>query len=252
MPFLGVGLHILAAIFFGVHVVRTNQPMYWLFVLFSFPLLGSAVYFLIVYLPDSRLEHEARKAIAAAAKSLDPTRELREAQAAFDDTPTAQNRMRLASALLETGAADAAATHYEACLNGPFAADPEIRFHAARAFVESGRQARAIVHLEDIRADDPNFRAEQVQLLIARALAETGRHVEARSEYEAAVNRFRSFEAHVEYALWTLATGDRATAAALQTEIDRIMRRWNRYARDLNKHHVQRLAAARAAADKMA
>ena len=96
MPFAGLGLHILVALFFAVHAVRSGQQMYWLIILFSFPLLGSLVYFLAIYLPDSRLQHGARKVVASAAKALDPTRELREARAAFDYTPTAQNQMRLA------------------------------------------------------------------------------------------------------------------------------------------------------------
>ncbi|MEO8808101.1 MAG: STAS domain-containing protein [Burkholderiaceae bacterium] len=96
--------------------MRSGQQMYWLIILFSFPLLGSIVYFLDIYLPNSRLDHGACRVVAAAARSLDPTRELREARAAFDCTPTAQNQMRLASPLLDAGSADEAATNYEAWL----------------------------------------------------------------------------------------------------------------------------------------
>ena len=52
MPFLGLGLHILVALFFAVHAVRTGRQMYWLLILFSFPLLGSLVYFAAVFLPQ--------------------------------------------------------------------------------------------------------------------------------------------------------------------------------------------------------
>ena len=68
MPFFGLGLHILVALFFAVHALRSGQQMYWLIILFSFPLLGSIVYFLVIFLPNSRLEHGARKAVAAAAR----------------------------------------------------------------------------------------------------------------------------------------------------------------------------------------
>lgn len=247
MPFLGLGLHVLIAIYFAVHAVRSGQQMYWLIILFSFPMLGSVVYFLVIYLPNSRLEHGARKAVAAAARTLDPTRELREARAAFDYTPTAQNQMRLARALLEAGSADEAATNYEACLKGPFAADPEIKFCAARAFVESGRHARAVAHLEEIRAVNPQFRAEQVSLLIARSLAGAGRSADARQEFEAAAQRFGSFEVRVEYAIWALTAGDHATADALQAELDKTMKHWSRHTRELNMDLVRRLNAARSA-----
>lgn len=244
MPFLGLGLHIIVALFFAVHAMRSRQQMYWLLILFSFPLLGSIVYFLAVYLPDSRLERGARKAVVAAVRSLDPTRELREARAAFDYTPTAQNQMRLALALLESGAAQEAATNYEACLKGPFASDLNIKLYAARAFAESGSHARAVGHLQEIRAIDPNFRAEQVSLVLAQALAGAGRQDEARAEFESAVARFGSFEAHGEYAVWALGVGDDATAARLQAEIDAMMKRWNRHTRELNMHTVRRLRAA--------
>ena len=52
MPFVGLGLHFLVAIFFAIHVVRSGQQMYWLIILFSFPLLGSLVYFFAIYLPN--------------------------------------------------------------------------------------------------------------------------------------------------------------------------------------------------------
>ncbi len=244
MPFVGLGLHLLVALFFAVHAMRSGQNMYWLIILFSFPLLGSIVYFLVIYLPSSRLERGARKVVAAAVKALDPERELREARAAFDYTPTAQNQMRLAQALLEAGQAGEAAGHYEACLKGPFASDPEIRFGAARAWVESGRHAQAIAHLQAIRQDDPSFRPEQLALLLARALGGDGRAQEARVEFEAAVQRFGSFDARAEYAIWAAGAGDTSTAVRLKAEIEHVTQRWSRHHRELNAVMMRRLEQA--------
>jgi hypothetical protein len=247
MPFVGLGLHFLVAIFFAIHAVRSGQQTYWLFILFSFPLLGSIVYFLAIYLPDSRLERGARKVVARAAKALDPTRELREARAAFEYTPTAQNQMRLALALLEAGNADEAATNYEACLKGPFAKDLDIRWGAARAWLASGRAAQAVAQLQAIRAQDDGFRTEEVALALGRALAENGRAAEARHEFESALARFGSFEARAEYAIWATLNGERELAARLHAEIQQAMARWNRHTRELNRATLQRLQAATAA-----
>lgn len=244
MPFFGLGLHILVALFFAVHAMRSGQQMYWLLILFSFPLLGSIVYFLVIYLPGSRLERGARSAVAIAAKSLDPTRELREARAAFDYTPTAQNQMRLARALLDNGAAEEAASHYEACLKGPFAEDAEIKLCAAQAFMHSGRAAQAVGHLEAIKTRDANFRAEQVSLLLARSLALAGRQADAKQEFEYALRRFGSFEAHAEFAIWAYSVGDNTVSVAMQNEVDTIMSHWSRHSRELNQPTVQRLKAA--------
>src|SRR5271169_3342802 len=100
MQFMGIGIHVLIALFFAVHVVRTGREMYWLLILFAFPLLGSIVYFFAIYLPDTRLHHGLHRATAAAVNTLDPGKELREAERAFDLIPTAKNQMRFANALL--------------------------------------------------------------------------------------------------------------------------------------------------------
>ena len=241
----GIGLHVIVALFFAIHAVRTGQQIYWLLILFSFPLLGSVVYFFAIYLPQSRLQHGARKTMAAVGRALDPTRELREARDAFNFTPTAQNQMRLAAALLAAGNAAEAAANYEACLKGPFASDLEIRLGASRAFFESGQFDRAISHLRQARADDANFRAEQVSLLLARALAAAGQQPQAGAEFEAAANRFGSFEANAEYAMWALASGDHALAERLLAGLDDTMARWSGHTRELQMPLVKRLQAVR-------
>lgn len=250
MPFFGLGIHVLVALYFAVHVVRSGQQMYWLIILFSFPLLGSIVYFLVIYLPNSRLERGARRAVSAAARVLDPERELRDARAEFEHAPTAQNQMRVAAALLERGFAQEAARNYEACLKGPFASDLEVRFNAARAFVECQRFQEALGHLEAIRRDNERFRPEALSILLARSYAGVSRNDEARAEFDFAVSRFGTFEAHAEYAIWAIAMGDAATAAAQQSEIDKKVKRWNAHARELNAPVMRRLNAAYELAQK--
>ena len=244
MPFAGLGLHLLVAVFFAVHAMRRGQPLYWLVILFSFPLLGSAVYFFAIYLPQSRLERGTRQAISAVAKALDPTRELRDARVAYEYTPTAQNQMRLAVALLEAGQSAEAADNYEACLRGPFASDPEILMGAAHAELASERPTAAMAHLQAIRTERPDYRAEQVTLLYAKALAASNRHEEASAEYRAAVEQFGSFEARAEYAIWAAQVGDRALATELQEELQKAIRNWTRTTRDMNRPLLRRLDTA--------
>ena len=248
MPFVGIGLYFALAIFCAIHAVRHRQPLYWLFILFAFPLLGSLVYFFAIYLPNSRLQRQAGKAVSAAVRAIDPQREVREARLLYDETPTAQNRMRLAIALLDVGQAEDAAREYEACLQGPFASDPEIRFGAARAFVECQRYADALRVLEALRAERSDYRPEPVSLLVARSLAGTGQAGAARTEFESAVARFGTFETKAEYAIWAYAVGDRAVAGRLQQELDKITERWNSLTRELNAPVERRLRAARSQA----
>jgi len=250
MPFIGLGLHILVALFFAIHAVRTHRDIYWLVILFMFPLLGSIVYLFTVYLPESRLPHTVRKTVSAAARTLDPGRELREAKHAFELTPTAQTRMRLANALLATGDTSQAAEHYEACLKGPFASDPEIRFGAARARLQNGQSPAAVELLEAIRNEEPAYRTEQVSLLLAQAYAHAGRTQEAQNEFLSAVSRHGSIEARTEYALWALREGDLESAKAQYAEIERSKKHWTKHSHSLNRPLINRLEAAFAAARK--
>ena len=245
MPFAAAGLYFALAIFCALHAVRTRQNLYWLLILFGFPLLGSLVYFFAVYFPNSRLQRQAMKTVAAAARAIDPQREVREARLAFEETPTAQNQMRLASALLDLGEPAQAVQQYDACLRGPFANDPEVRFGAARAYVESQRFAEALHLLEPLRREHPDFRPEPVSLLFARALAGSARATEARAEFEAAISRFGTWEAKAEYAIWAYAVGDLAKADGLRAELEKIAARWNPLTRELNEIPERRLRAAR-------
>jgi hypothetical protein len=63
MPYLGIGFHVIVAIIFAVHAVRSRQNMYWLLLLFAFPLLGSVMYFFAIYVPSLR---RAQTALSAA------------------------------------------------------------------------------------------------------------------------------------------------------------------------------------------
>lgn len=249
MPILG-GLYFLIALLCAVHAVRNGQPMYWLLILFLFPFLGSVVYLFAVYLPNSRAQRSATRAVSSVARAMDPGRDVREARAALEVSPTAQNQMRLAEALMESGDAQEAACIFESTLSGPFANDPDMRFGAARAHVACGRFDAALPHLTGLQADRPGFRADQVALLLARSYAGTGRSAEAREAFETAVSRHASFEAHAEYLIWALDSGDADTAARLQTEIDRQVKLWNAGSRQLNEPVMQRLQAAQARARK--
>jgi hypothetical protein len=250
MPFIGIGLHIFIAIFFAIHAVRTGRDIYWLLILFMFPLLGSIVYLFTVYLPDTRIQHTFRKTVTSAVRTIDPGKELREARNAFDMTPTAQNKMRLAAALLETGSYNEAAEYYEACLKGPLSDDPEIRLGAARARLLSGHSDTAVELLELIRVENRNYRSDQVTLLLAQAYGKSGRYDDAKREFTAAVTRYGNIEARVEYGLWALERGDQQTANEQYHEVAQSMKHWTKHARSLNKPMVDRLEVALSAAGK--
>lgn len=244
MPILGLGVHFLIALYFAVHCVRSGRELYWLILLFSFPLLGSLVYFLAIYLPQSRLDRTIASAGRAVARKLDPGRAVREAQQAFDLTPTAHNQTRLAQALLDAGQAAEAVAQFDACLQGPFAGDPEIIFAAAQARLANGQAAVAVSALESLRRAHPGFRNEQLGMVLAQAYAGDGMQVEAGREFGAVVERFGGIEARTEYVLWALAQGQRATAQQHLKELQHARKHMNKYTLSLHQDLFKRLDGA--------
>ena len=248
MPYIGASLHIIIAIFFAIHAIRNRHEIYWLMILFLFPLFGSIVYFIAVYLPDSRLQHGVRKVTVSAIKSLDTGRDLREALHAFELTPSAQNQMRLAAAYLDSGDPQQAAQQYEACLKGPFSNEREILFGAAKARLENDQAALALELLIKIRNLHPEFRKEAITLLFALVYAKLGNTEEARIEFTNAVTHYGSVEAYAEYAIWALSIGDQATADAQQIELEKKQRYWNSANHAMYKPIMKKLNAAFSAA----
>ncbi len=238
MPFIGLGAHILIALFFGVHAIRTGRNMYWLIILFSFPLLGSLVYFLVEYLPQSRLNRGINKAAGAAMKLLDPEREYREAIAAFDLTPTAQNKIRLAKASLDRGNAQEAIGHYQDALRGPFSGDPELLFGLTSALLCQNTQitaARACEVVDQLRSAHPDYRKDEVALFAARALAGCGRSADAGQAFEHALDTYNTVETRARYIAWLAGQGEAATAGHHLDDLLKAARHWNAHARSMNR-----------------
>ncbi|MDX1914711.1 MAG: hypothetical protein SFU55_03935 [Methylophilus sp.] len=235
MPFLGLGIHIIIAIFFAIHAIRTGRQMYWLIILFSFPLLGSLVYFLTEYMPASQMKRGVRKVSSKAIQLLDPTRELREAKEAFDLSATVQNRIRLAAALDNAGEYEEAVAQFDACLAGPFANDPELCLGAAKAKLHVNQAQPALNLLLTLRQQQENFRAEQVSILLAKCYAALADNIKARDEFIYATTTFGSAESRAEYAIWAAKSGDLATATRLKEELDKNWKHWNKHSRAIHQ-----------------
>ncbi|MCY7389298.1 MAG: hypothetical protein LH481_14795 [Burkholderiales bacterium] len=222
--------------------------MYWLIILFSFPLLGSLVYFLVEFLPALRVDRGLKNAASAAVKIFDPTRELRAAKDAFELTPTAQNQIRLANALLDAGETAKAVEQFDQCMKGPFSKDPEIALSAAKAKLLADQPVEAVHLLTDIRGRNAGFRQEQLCLLLAQALAAAGKGADARIEFEDAVKRFGGVESKAEYAVWSATVGDVDTARRLQSELQQTWKHWDKHVRSLQAPLFKRVDAAIASA----
>jgi hypothetical protein len=247
MPYFGIGLHVLIAIYFAVHAVRRQENIYWLFVLFAFPMLGSLVYFFAVYLPSWRQSRGAHVAARAITQFVDPDRAVRASRSEFERSPTVASRLRLGAALLEAGQANEALEHYRAAASGPFAQDPAVLLGLARAQFAVNRYAEADAALMSLFGAHPHMRQQaEPALLYARTLAAL-RAAGTRAAFETALACASDAAPRCLFADWLAAQpdeADRRRAAALYADIVQDGKHWPRHARAHNREWLQRAQSA--------
>jgi hypothetical protein len=215
-----------------VHVVRTGQQMYWLWIILAFQGIGGLIYVIAVIIPSWTGGKTARRIGAAARETLDPERAYRNAKAAYDDTPTVANAMRLAAAASAHGRHAEAEALYAAAAQGVHAEDSAILLGHANALIELGRYAEALPPLQKVaELADKGLRTPQAALAEGRAYEGLGRLSEAQEAYEYAAGRLPGMEALARYAAFLAHVGRKAEAAEQLAEIDRRIRRADPYFR---------------------
>ena len=242
MPFIGLGLHVLVAIYFAIHAMRNRREMYWLIILFSFPLLGSIVYFFAMYYPEIKYNPHLRSAKINVVRALDGGRGLRQAQQAFEMTPTSQNRGRLAEELLANGQAEAAIEQYKACLAGPFVNDPAFLMGLAQAYFDIANYLECFNTLEQLLKAHPDYRNKDNTALLYAKVSAVLNMPNTREVFDLAMVAARGAEIKYHFALWLSKRGaqaDTQQAKALCEEIIQDSKHWHSHARALNKIWLQ-------------
>lgn len=232
MPILAFA-HIAIAFGCAVHAVHSGQPIYWLFILFMFPLLGSAVYTFSVLIPSMGESPAARKAGQAARKALDPGKELREAEHQLSISRTPGNLRRTAEAHLALNHPDQALDLLREATNGAYADDAGMLIARARAEFETGSFEIAEKSLEHLRDVHPRLNAPEGHLLYARTLEALGKNDEALQEYEAVSGYFPGAEARARWAKLLEALGHHDAANTQWYEILNAARIAPKHARKL-------------------
>jgi hypothetical protein len=175
-------------------------------------------------------------------KLLDPEREYREATTAYELAPTAQNKIRLAKAALDRGNTQEAVRHYQDALQGPFASDPELLFGLACSLLAldtpdaAGQSLRT---LEQLASSHPDYRKDEVALLVARAYAGCGRNAEASRAFENALAAYNNVEIRARYIAWLAAQGETTTASRHLEDLLKAARHWPSHARTLNRDWLE-------------
>jgi hypothetical protein len=228
MPFFGGGLllSLLISVLLCVHAVRTNQQIYWIFIILFLGPIGCLVYIVAILLPDLFGGTRAKRMGMAARDALDPGREYRQARAAADDTPTVHNRMRLAAAAAQLGRHAEAEQHYREAAQGIHADDPALLLGRANALIELDRASEALP-LVDKLVEEQAARSPDTALAQARVYEALGRFSKADAAYHFAAGRLPGLEALARYAAFLARVGRKTEAADHLAEIDRRIERAN-------------------------
>jgi hypothetical protein len=217
---------LLIAIALCVHVVRTNQPLYWIFLILFVPVLGSVIYLIAIVIPQMAGGTRAKRMGMAARDALDPMREYRQAKAASDESPTVHNRMRLAAAAASLGRHAEAEQLYGEAMQGIHADDPALLLGRANALLELDRAPEAEPLVEKL-IDEQTTRSPATALAQARVYEALGRTAEADAAYQWAAGRLPGLEALGRYAAFLARVGRKEEAADNLAEIDRRIERAN-------------------------
>lgn len=218
MPY---GLLMLIAIGLAIHAYRTGRMNPWLWIIVFVPGLGSLLYVILEVVPELVSGSAARRLKTGMVKTVDPGRDYRALTREVEIAPTVQNRLRLAEECLRLGRSAEAAQLYAASATGLYAADPAVLGGLARARFATGDLAGARAALDAVRAENPEWRPADVQLLYARILEGQGQLPEALAALRALATVYPGEEARCRYAALLARQGDPAAARAEYREIVR-------------------------------
>lgn len=242
------GLSLLFSIALCVHVVRTNQSIYWLWIILAIPWLGALVYLVAVVLPGITGSPSARRLGQTARETMDPTREYRAARVACEETPTVHNRMRMAKAAAALGRHDEAEYLFDQAAQGIHAQDPALLLGRALSLIELGRHAEALTLLEALGQDGDRGRTPVAALALGRAYEGLGRNAEADTAYEWAAGRLPGLEGVGRYAAFLARQGRSDEAREAIVEMDRRIAKANPQFRREGRHWRDLAARAMAQA----
>ena len=226
----GLGLSLIFTIAMCVHVVRTNRPLYWVWIMVITQGVGALIYFLAIVLPELFAGKTARKLGSVARDTLDPDRDYRNARLAHEDSPTVANAIRLAAAAAALGRPAEAEALYDQAARGVHADDPTLLLGRANALIELSRAAEALPILQRLEAM-PEGRTPQVSLALGRAHEALGELAQAEAAYDYAAGRLPGMEALARYAAFLAHIGRRTEAQEQLAEIDRRIKRADPYFR---------------------
>lgn len=186
-------------------------------ILLFMPLVGGLAYLVIELIPEFSGSISGQRAVRSVKQTLNPGADLRQHEAAWNQSPNVDNGRRYAEALMDSGKTDEAEDIINQALKGLFETEPTLLLLKARLQFEKDRTKETVTTLESLQEHNPDFRSAEGHLLYARALEAQQRIDEAIREYSAVSGYFPGVEARYRLAL-CLKAADQDKAAQAEFE----------------------------------
>ena len=162
---------------------------------------------MIEIIPEFSGSIQGQRGMRGLRNIVNPGANLRRHEAAWEQSPNADNARRYADALLDEGRFDDADKVLDKALSGFFSTEPNLMLLKARSRFETADSAAAVEVFEALLEANPQFRSARGRLLYAQALESSGRLDKALKEYRSVANYFPGVEARYRLALALKASG---------------------------------------------
>jgi hypothetical protein len=194
-----IGLQILCA----VHVLRSRNDHYWLWIIVFVPLVGCAAY---VLMHHRSLLGTLRMPVNLAIPMIEALNGKRIEQA-LRKADTLANRIDFANVLINRGDYAQALDLLRPALSGPLKGDITLLFTCARAHYANGQAEQAINLLVQAQTIRNNEKLRPRCLLLAMCYEAQGELALADAKYQAAQGGYAGEEARARYGLFLAKTG---------------------------------------------
>jgi hypothetical protein len=202
-----------------IHIVRTNRPQYWIYVVLAVPILGALCYVLFEAIPNTPGAQKAQRKIDRALKDISraiaPDAELAKRIAEVESCGSIENKIKLAEECLESGHAEEARRLYAQCLVGAYAADPNLKLGLVKAEFAANDLVSAKASAERLLADHPGYKTGEVKLALARIHELQGEINAAEGYYAEAMRAYPGEAARYYYAMMLKSLGRAEQARSL-------------------------------------
>jgi hypothetical protein len=186
-----------------MHVLRNRNDLYWLWIIFFMPGIGSVIYMLVHHrslLGPMRLPFNLKIPMVEVLNHKRIEKALRKSD-------TLSNRIDFANVLINRGDYAQALELLREALNGPLKGDITLLFSCARAHYAKGELDQAIALLEHAETIRNNEKLRQRSLLLAMCHEAKGSDALADGKYQAAQGGYAGEEARARYGLFLKKTG---------------------------------------------